>query len=246
MNSDTKQNSDISQGVAQGDGEGGHIVAAFDRSMVWLRESTLLLGRRAAERLGEAVPLLAGGDAGAIRDFAAEDQELNALGHAISDRAIETIAIRQPMAQDLRELVASLRISRDLERIADCSVSLAKRGRRLTAPLPDSLVGELDAMARSAQVFLSQVMTDYEAGTTEVAERAQEEDDLLDRHFGKLIRLVLAESVAERISPEDSLQWFSAAKLLERAGDHTVHVANSIYYICHGEYLSDDDDDDSA
>lgn len=224
--------------------EGEHIVAAFDRSMVWLRSTTLDLGQRAASRLGEAVPLLASGDPVAIRDFAAEDQELNTLGHAISDRAIETIATRQPMAQDLRELVASLRIARDLERIADCSVSLAKRGRRLSHPLPDSLLEELHDMASDAQTFLAHIMTDYQNETTKIAERAQEEDDLLDKHFSKLIRLVLAESVAERISPEDSLQWFSAAKLLERAGDHIVHVANSIYYTHHGEYLSDDDNDD--
>lgn len=220
-----------------GEESSAHIVQRYDRRLERLTAMTLDLGERAATRLTQAFSLF-GSEAEARSAFVAEDGVLNSLSHDIVDSAVATIATRQPMGEDLRSLVALIRIPRDLERVADCAAGLASRTDSLRGAERTQAVALLKELAAAAQTFLRRVLADYRDGTDEVAGRGAEMDDHLDALYERMLRTIQEEAASGGISGEDSLQLLLAAKHLERAGDHITHVADAIFYIRTGHYPS--------
>ena len=228
------------EGVSEG---AAHIAGAFDRTLARLHKMTAELAEAAERRLGEGFLLFQENDETKLRAFRAQDQKLNALSHEISDTVVRTMAMRQPMAQDLRLLVSLFRIARDLERVADCSVSLTRRGRHLQRPLSANLTQSIGAMAEANARFLRAVMDDYQNGSELILAQAEQEDEKINLLFSDFMELLRKENQAGRCSVEDVMRWFSVARVLERAGDHIVHVADAIYFVRHGQYATEAEED---
>ena len=148
------------------------------------------LATAAEARLSQGFVLFQENDAEKLRQFREQDRTLNALSHEIPDTVVRTLAMRQPMAQDLRLLVSLFRISRDLERVADCSVSLTRRGRHLHRPLAPSLTQAIGAMTAQTANFLGAVMADYQNGTEEVLAQAEQEDKKINLLFSDFMELL--------------------------------------------------------
>ena len=220
-----------------------HIAGAFDRTLMRLTKMTAELADAAERRLGEGFVLFQENDEAKLRAFREEDQALNNLSHEISDTVVRTMAMRQPMAQDLRLLVSLFRIARDLERVADCSVSLTRRGRHLQRPLSADLTAAIGTMTQATARLLRAVMEDYQNGTELILAQAEEEDEKINLLFRDFMELLRKENEAGNCSVDDVMRWFSVARVLERAGDHIVHVADAIYFFRHGQYAAETEED---
>jgi len=213
-----------------------HISRSFDRGLERLRAMALELGARAAERLTEAPGPEQEPSGGESRRFAEGDRALNRLCRDISDGVVEAIATRQPMADDLRLLLALLRSARDLERVGDCSSGLAAIAARMEAPPPPAVSEALSGLAREARAFLELVLADLRDGSSLALGRGAALDDEIDARHRALARLVVEEAAAGRLPLEDAMRLASASRLIERAGDHIAHVSDAFSWARDGRW----------
>ncbi|MDG1691700.1 MAG: phosphate signaling complex protein PhoU [Alphaproteobacteria bacterium] len=221
--------------------EDQHIVTAFDRDLAELNRMIAQLGGMAEQQLATATCLLDARDPAPIDALIAKDKELDALEFLLNERAIEMIAIRSPMATDLRRIIAAVKIASVLERIGDYAKNIAKRSRVIIASetnRSDSI--SLTRMASLVQQMLNQVLDAYATSDAESAmdvwDRDQEVDQLHTSMYRDLLQMISAQSEVAEVSSH----LLFIAKNIERIGDHTTSIAEQVYFLVHGSLPSDD------
>lgn len=221
--------------------EDQHIVTAFDRDLAELNRMIAQLGGMAEQQLATATCLLDARDPTPIDALIAKDKELDALEFLLNERAIEMIAIRSPMATDLRRIIAAVKIASVLERIGDYAKNIAKRSRVIIASetnRSDSI--SLTRMASLVQQMLNQVLDAYATSDAESAmdvwDRDQEVDQLHTSMYRDLLQMISAQSEVAEVSSH----LLFIAKNIERIGDHTTSIAEQVYFLVHGSLPSDD------
>jgi len=215
-----------------------HTVSAFDRELD-------LLGRKIAEMGGIGEKMLADGidslirlDADLARATIAMDKRVDILQREIEEESVSIIARRQPVGVDLREIVAAMRISGDLERVADLAKNIAKRAVALSAEqrLPRAMIG-LRHMGELAAMQLKDVLDAYSQRDVERADsvwlRDQEIDALEDSVFRDLLTFMMEDPRNISICT----QLLFCSKNVERVGDHATNIAETVHYILTGEML---------
>jgi phosphate transport system protein len=215
-----------------------HTVSAFDRELD-------LLGRKIAEMGGIGEKMLADGidslirlDADLARATIAMDKRVDMLQREIEEESVSIIARRQPVGVDLREIVAAMRISGDLERVADLAKNIAKRAVALSAEqrLPRAMIG-LRHMGELAAMQLKDVLDAYSQRDVERADsvwlRDQEIDALEDSVFRDLLTFMMEDPRNISICT----QLLFCSKNVERVGDHATNIAETVHYILTGEML---------
>jgi phosphate transport system protein len=215
-----------------------HTVSAFDRELD-------LLGRKIAEMGGIGEKMLADGidslirlDADLARATIAMDKRVDLLQREIEEESVSIIARRQPVGVDLREIVAAMRISGDLERVADLAKNIAKRAVALSAEqrLPRAMIG-LRHMGELAAMQLKDVLDAYSQRDVERADsvwlRDQEIDALEDSVFRDLLTFMMEDPRNISICT----QLLFCSKNVERVGDHATNIAETVHYILTGEML---------
>jgi phosphate transport system protein len=149
------------------------------------------------------------------------------------------LALRQPMAQDLREIVAALKISSDIERIGDYAANVAKRAIALTQSPPMRPVGGIARMGRLVQQIIKDVLDAYGAKDADKAVAAWKRDQDVDDMYNSLFREMLTYMMEDprNIGPSTHLMFI--AKNIERIGDHATNIAEIVHYLVRGEDIAE-------
>jgi phosphate transport system protein len=216
-----------------------HVVRSFDQELAHLRDLIIEMGGIVESQVALAAQAILARDTAAATHAVEADPRVDALERDVEQFVIRMLALRQPMAADLRLIVAALKITGDLERIGDYAANVAKRSIVLAQfSLPYSLAA-IANMARLVQEGLKTVIDSLAERDTdkaiEVWRSDQMVDDLYTAIFRELITYMMED--ARNITPCTHLLFI--AKNLERIGDHATNVAETIYYAVTGEVLPD-------
>ncbi|MGJ0237896.1 phosphate signaling complex protein PhoU [uncultured Novosphingobium sp.] len=218
-----------------------HTVKSFDSEISQLRGLVAEMGGLAEVAIHDAIDALVRHDEELAERVVAADARLDALEAEVDRLAIRTIALRAPMANDLRDVIAALKISGVLERIGDYAKNIAKRvndmeGRSKVEPL--TLV---PAMADIAQGMVRDVLNAYGSRDAMLAVEVIRRDEKLDQFYNTLFRSLLTHMMENPATITSAAQLLFVARNLERIGDHATNVAEMVYYAATGEYCSERD-----
>ena len=212
-----------------------HIVRQYDAELERLTAEIARMGEAAIGQLAVAIDALEARDADAARGVVAQDAAIDRLEQEVSHDVLRLLALRQPMAGDLREILSALRIASAIERIADYAANVAKRSLVLdTMPVVPASRG-LRALAEFAAALLRDVLAAYRARDDEAALRVRERDAALDAMYTALFRELLTYMAEDPRHISASIHLLFIAKNIERIGDHATNIAEHVWFIAHGE-----------
>lgn len=218
-----------------------HIVSSFDRDLAELNQMVAQLGGMAEQQLAAAVDALENRRSDDLETIISTDQELDNLEFTINERAIEVIAMRSPMATDLRRIVAALKVGAVLERIGDYAKNIAKRTKVIIAEERDTANSiSVARMADAVQQMLNQVLDAYATGNAELAMDVWDRDQEVDQMHTSLYSEVLSNMGSGDDMAAVHSHFLFIAKNIERIGDHTTSVAEQVYFLVHGVMPGDE------
>jgi len=219
-----------------------HTLKAFDQDMAELRGLIADMGGFAEAAIEEAMRCLVERDLAAAHELVEADDQLDELEAEAERRVVELIALRAPMADDLRDAIAALKIAGVVERIGDYAKNIARRVRRLPEKGEIEPLSLLPEMAKIASGMVHDVLTAFVERDPEKAIAVCRRDDALDDFYESIFRTLLTYMMenAQNIGPSTTLLF--VAKNLERIGDHATNIAEMVYYAATGERLADGGD----
>jgi phosphate transport system protein len=199
------------------------------------------MGGLSERMITESVDALVRRDVALGNRVVAADVEIDRLQHLIEERAVLTIARRQPMAIDLREIVGAMRVATDLERIGDLAKNIAKRALAVSGENhPKPLMTGLKHMVELAMGQLHDVLDAYAERDPDKALTVWRHDERIDDMYNSLFRELLTYMMEDPRNIGLCTHLLFGAKNIERIGDHTTNIAENIYYLVHGRALIDD------
>jgi phosphate transport system protein len=217
-----------------------HTVKAFDIELEVLGRKIAEMGGIAEKMLAEAMDALASLDTDLARGVVANDIRLDNLQREIEESAVLTIARRQPMAVDLRAVVAAIRVSGDLERVGDLAKNIAKRTLRIAretgARMPRPIVG-LRHMHELAATQLKEVLDAYTTRDQALARAVWERDAELDSLEDSVFRDLLTFMMEDPRNISFCTHLLFCSKNIERIGDHATNIAETVVYLVSGDAL---------
>ena len=217
-----------------------HTAKAFDVDLQELTRKVSEMGGLAEKEISDAVEALARRDNGLAKRVVIADAAVDALQAEIEERAILTIARRQPMAVDLREIVGALRVSNDLERIGDLAKNIAKRVVALDGDFPSpKLMRGVEHMSAMVLAQLKQVLDSYAARDVPNALKVWKGDEDIDAMCTSLFRELLTYMMEDPRNINLCIHLFFCAKNIERIGDHATNIAETIHYMIEGRPIAD-------
>lgn len=215
-----------------------HIVKSYDRDLESLGRRIAEMGGVAEKMLADAMDALAACDVQLAKNVVASDPRLDALQREIEEHAILTIARRQPLAIDLRECIAAIRISGDLERVGDLAKNIAKRAMKIVeaARVPRAIIG-LKSMHEVAALQLKDALDAYAQRDIERARAVWTNDVELDALEDSVFRDLLTFMMEDPRNISFCTHLLFCSKNLERIGDHTTNIAETVIYLVTGEAM---------
>lgn len=213
---------------------------AFATELISLRTQLAELGGLAEEQLANALDALRRRDVALAREVAARDTTLDAWTTRLEERSLRMLAFRQPLAHDLRETIACLRIASTLERVGDLAKNIARRTQYLPPIGSQRIARSLDHMGELAQSQLSASLDAYGAKDIPTALSLWRRDVELDDLYHSLFRDLVGWMMRNPNMVEAGAQLMFIAKNLERIGDHATFLAEMAYYVSVGEPIKDD------
>ncbi|MDB5601300.1 MAG: phosphate uptake regulator PhoU [Xanthobacteraceae bacterium] len=218
-----------------------HTAKAFDADLQELARSVAEMGGLAEKQVADAVTSLAKRDGKLAQAVMAADPAIDTLQREIEEKAILTIARRQPMAVDLREIVGALRVANDLERIGDLAKNIAKRVVALGTDLqPHKVIRGVEHMADLVLNQLKDVLDAYARRDLAKALDVWRGDEEIDAVNNSLFRELLTYMMEDPRNITFCTHLLFCAKNIERMGDHATNVAETVYYIVEGRALVDE------
>ncbi len=217
----------------------GHTIKAFDDELDQLRGSIAEMGGLAERAISESMNALMQRDTEAAERVIAADKRIDALEAEAERAAVQIIALRAPMADDLREVVAALKIAGVVERIGDYAKNIAKRVAVLDASPKIEPLSLLPEMARIAAEMVNNVLDAFAARDAGKAVAVCERDRSVDDFYNSIFRTLLTFMMENphNITPATHLLFI--AKNLERIGDHATNVAEMVYFAATGHHMAE-------
>ena len=212
-----------------------HIVKAYDQEISGLRGMLAEMAGIAEDQLAKAVKALSTRDVKLADEVIRNDDLLDGLEREIGERAILTIAKRQPMASDLREIMVAIRIASDIERIGDLAKNTAKRTHAISEALPRRLSSGLTRMGSLAMTEFTQVIDAYVRRDDKAAMEVWRSDEDLDALYNSIFRELLTYMMEDPRNIGLCTHLLFGAKNLERIGDHATNIAENVHYLVHGK-----------
>ena len=217
-----------------------HIVKSYDEELNHLNEALLQMGGLAEANLSAAIEAVATRDVELANRVRGEDAKIDDLEFQVDQMAVRLLALRQPMAKDLRNVIAALKISAALERIGDYAANVANRSIALSESRAVRPAGNIPLMGQMVQRMIKDVLDAYTQGNAEKAKevwlRDQDVDDLYNSLFRELLTYMMEDP--RNITPCTHLLLI--AKNIERIGDHCTNIAEIIYFMVIGKPLTDE------
>lgn len=218
-----------------------HLTTAFDEELRDLSSKLAEMGGIAERLVAESTDALVKRDTALAQKVINADTNVDALQHEIEEKAILTIARRQPMAVDLREIVSALRIANDLERVGDLAKNTAKRVLALDGEYhAQKQLRGVKHMADMVLQQLKQVLDAYGARDVNRAVAVWKSDGEIDSMYNSLFREFLTYMMEDPRHITMCTHLLFAAKNIERIGDHATNIAETVYYLVKGEMLLDE------
>lgn len=213
-----------------------HTVKAFDEDITRLRGLIAEMGGLAELSVQEALDALVSQSQEIAETVIVRDKKIDALEAEIDKLAVRIIALRAPMADDLREVIAALKIAGVVERIGDYAKNIAKRvgrieGRKMFEPLT-----LLPAMGDLAVEMVHDVLTAYAARDPLLAKEVIERDHKVDAFYNSIFRNLVSYMMENPATISSAAQLLFVARNLERIGDHATNVAEMVHYAATGAY----------
>jgi phosphate transport system protein len=218
-----------------------HTIRAFDADLQELARMIAEMGGLAERQIGDALDALNRHDAELARSVVAADARIDTLQREIEEKAVLTIARRQPMAVDLRDIVGALRVSNDLERIGDLAKNIAKRVEVVENEL--RLRKVMRGVEHMTELVLAQIKDVLDAfARRDVGKAVQvwRSDEEIDAVNNSLFRELLTYMMEDPRNISVCIHLLFCAKNIERMGDHATNIAETIYYIVEGRALTDE------
>jgi phosphate transport system protein len=217
-----------------------HTAKAFDDDLQELTRLVAEMGGLAERQIVDSVDSLIRRDVALSKRVVAADVEIDKLQHLIEERGMLTIARRQPMAVDLREIVGALRVATDLERIGDLSKNIAKRVASLDSDFhPLKLIRGLDHMTQLVQSQVKAVLDAYAAHDVPAAMTVWKGDEEVDAICTSLFRELLTYMMEDPRNIGLCIHLMFCAKNIERIGDHATNIAETVFYMIEGRPIVD-------
>ena len=216
-----------------------HTVKAFDDDIGELRGHIADMGGRAEVAITLAMQALVKRNLDLARKVIEDDKAIDRLETEVEKLAVRIIALRAPMADDLREVIAALKIAAVLERVGDYAKNIAKRvgaieGRRKIEP-----ISLLPSMALVATEMVGNALNAFAARDPVLAVEVNERDKVVDDFYNSIFRTLVTYMYENPQSIGDAAHLLFVAKNLERVGDHATNVAEMVYFAATGEYMAE-------
>ena len=218
-----------------------HTVKAFDHDLQELSRMIAEMGGMAEKQVADAVDALARRDSTLAQRVAAADASIDTLQRELEEKAVLTIARRQPVASDLREVVGTLRIAGDLERIGDLAKNIAKRVLALGGEFPPpKLIRGVEHMTDLLLAQLKLVLNAYARRSNEEAMAVWRADEEIDAVCTSVFRELLTYMMEDPGIVTFGVHLVFCTKNIERMGDHATNIAEAVYYMVQGQTLWQD------
>lgn len=212
-------------------------MAIFDDELIELKEKVMKLGLMVETAIRDSVKALVERDSALAKEVVKNDHLVNALDVSIDEECVRLIALRQPMARDLRLITTAMKITTDLERMGDLAVNIAERALELNEEPQLKPFENIPKMAAITQSMVKDTLDAFVVGCSrlpyEVIKKDDEVDDLNVRNFNALLALMIQDP---KIIPLAVKRTY-IAKYLERIADHATNIAEMIIYMCKGKMI---------
>jgi phosphate transport system protein len=206
-------------------------VRHFQEELQILQERLLEMGGLAEERVRAAVGGLVSRDMATIDKVMLSDEPINELDLEVDNRCFKLLALHQPMAADLRAIVAAVKIKTDLERVGDLAVNIAEAARRYALHPPVKKLIDILKMGDIAQAMLRDALDSFVRRDVVLAQRVLDEDDRLDELKTVIFRTLLTAMLADPATVEPAIDLILISRHLERIGDHATNIAKDVIFI---------------
>jgi phosphate transport system protein len=218
-----------------------HTMKAFDADLEELSRMVAEMGGLAEKEIADSIMALARRDLDLAQRVIALDPSVDALQRAIEEKAILTIARRQPMAVDLRDIVGSLRVSNDLERIGDHAKNIAKRVLALDADIAFSqVIRGVEEMTKLVLAQVKQVLDAYASRDVAKALEVWRRDEEVDAVNNSLFRELLTYMMEDPRNITSCTHLLFCTQNIERMGDHATNIAETVHYMVEGRPLAEE------
>ncbi len=218
-----------------------HTVSAYDDDLKSIARMVTEIGGLAERAVGNAVEALTRLDTDLAQRVVAGDKELDRLQREIEEKSILVIARRQPMANDLREIVGAMRIANDIERVGDLAKNIAKRVVAINGVFPHKqLITGVEHLCEIALQQLKKVLDAYASQDDQAANAVRQRDDEIDALYTSLFRELLTYMMEDPRNLTFCIHLLFCAKNIERIGDHATNIAESVHYVVTGRSYEDE------
>lgn len=217
-----------------------HIVSSFDEDLNQVERLVLQMGGLVEQQLRNGTNALSKGDETLAKEVIRSDGQINTLEAEINELSISMLALRQPMAGDLRRVVMTLKIAGHLERMGDYAKNIARRTRTISKA--DAFTGSfvtLERMSELVQVMIKSALDCYTGRDIDVAEHVRAQDEAVDLLHNTLFRELLTYMMEDARNISGCMHLLFIAKNLEKMGDHAVEMAQEVIYLVTGEWPED-------
>ncbi|MBI1340385.1 phosphate signaling complex protein PhoU [bacterium] len=215
-----------------------HTVRSFSAELEELSGDIARMGGLAEDLLSDAIQATVSRDAALAETVVVRDALVDALQVEVERKILRLLALRQPLARDLREVIAALKIAAELERIGDLAKNIAKRAKLIDLMEPGPALKGLSRMGRLVNAQLKRVLDAYSAMETAAAAKVWTRDEEVDEHYMSLFRELLTYMMEDPRTISGCAHLLFVAKNLERIGDHCTNIAEEIHFLVTGETLT--------
>jgi phosphate transport system protein len=212
-----------------------HTVKAFTQELDLLKSKVLEMAEECERQLAKAVHSLVERDTKLAQDIIEGDTRINGLQGAVVELAIRMLALRQPMALDLRHIIAAQKMAADFERIADYAANIAKHAIELKSGWLDKPLKSIVKMADYALHMLSDILDAYRDLDIDKAVEVWRRDDEIDKTYFSLLTKLRTLMIEDSSSVTASTRLLFVGRCCERIGDHITNVAENVHFIISGE-----------
>ena len=219
-----------------------HIIKSYDSELARLTGEIVRMGELAAAQLEAAIDVVERRDDRAAQRVVANDDAIDALEQEISHDVVRLLALRAPMAGDLRNVFAALRIASDIERIGDYAANVAKRSIPLSMVAPVTPTNGLGLLAKLATTEVRDVLAAYASQDAERGYQVWKSDAALDEAYTGYFRQLLTYMMEDPRNITPCTHLLFMAKNIERIGDHATNIAENLWYQVYGEQLDKERD----
>ncbi|NDH70083.1 MAG: phosphate transport system regulatory protein PhoU [Proteobacteria bacterium] len=217
-----------------------HTVKSYEEELKNLNNNIVKMGTLCEEALRRSINALVTNNADEADKIIKNDEEIDKFENLIEQQVVNLIALRQPLAIDLRETVTALKISSDLERIGDLSKNIAKRSLLLSSNLSKNLIDILNTLSENVQKQLKSVIDSYLERSSSMAINVWESDEKIDNLTNQCMQASIDFLKEDPKNLQNGTHLLFVSKNLERMGDHTTNIAEQVYFLVKGEYLEGD------